>query len=68
MFKFIKPVSLVLLLPFMGINPVHSESLAGAYLSGTNASFRSDYKAASFYFDRALQRDPQNPFLMQKGW
>ena len=67
MFKFLKPISVALLMPLLGSSAAYSEGLAGAYLSGSNASYRSDYKAASFYFGRAIQKDPQNSFLLQNA-
>ena len=42
---------------------VHSKSLAGSYLAGSNAAMRGDYVAASKYFAETLLLDPQNQFI-----
>ena len=42
---------------------VHSKSLAGSYLAGSNAAMRGDYVAASKYFADTLLLDPQNQFI-----
>jgi tetratricopeptide (TPR) repeat protein len=46
---------------------VKADGLAGAYLAGTNAAMRSDYRAASTYFASALARDPNNRFIKQNA-
>lgn len=67
MFKFIKPLSFALLISAFTPMASYSDGLAGAYLSGTNASLRSDYKAAHYYFERALSKDPENGFLLHNA-
>ncbi|GLQ35858.1 hypothetical protein GCM10007939_21420 [Amylibacter marinus] len=46
---------------------MQAQGLAGAYLSGSSASYRSDYKAARHYFTLALQKDPDNSSLVQNA-
>lgn len=46
---------------------VQAESLAGAYLAGRAAAITGDHAQAAEYFDRALQLDPGNAFLVSNS-
>ena len=43
-----------------------ADSFAGAYLAGGAAMRDFDFDAASFYYDRALRFDPDNPDLQRE--
>lgn len=51
------------------ISPVmaQADGLAGAYLAGRAAAISGDHAQAAIYFDRALQLDPGNPFLVSNS-
>ncbi|GAB5446889.1 tetratricopeptide repeat protein [Gymnodinialimonas sp.] len=51
------------------ISPIaaSADSLAGAYLAGRAAAITGDHAQAASYFDRALQMDPGNPFLVSNS-
>lgn len=40
---------------------------AGAYLAARAAGLANDFERASAYFDQALSRDPDNPFLLENA-
>ncbi len=44
-----------------------TRGLAGSYLAGRQATFLSDYSAASTYYTRALSRDKTNPFILDQA-
>jgi tetratricopeptide (TPR) repeat protein len=44
-----------------------TRGLAGSYLAGRQATFLSDYSAASTYYTRALSRDQSNPFILDQA-
>jgi tetratricopeptide (TPR) repeat protein len=43
-----------------------ASSLSGTYLAGRHAGRERDMESAAAYFSRALERDPQNPVLMER--
>lgn len=51
----------------LGAGGTQADGLAGAYLAGSNAAMRGDYRAASEYFAQALKRDPDNGFIKQNA-
>ena len=50
-----------------GAVPAKTDSLAGSYLSASHANLQNDYRAAAQFYQRALNRDPSNVFLMQNA-
>ena len=50
-----------------GSQMAFAESFSGAYLAAVQADIRNDYVASSQYYSEALQRDPQNPLLLQSA-
>ena len=44
----------------------YSASLAGSYLAGRSADVARDLQAAATYFSAALDRDPDNPILLER--
>jgi tetratricopeptide (TPR) repeat protein len=53
----------------MALSPVggHAEIAAGAYLAANQANLENDYEAAARFYSRALERDPNNPYLLQNA-
>ena len=49
------------------ISVANADGLAGPYLAGMQANFRSDYSEAARYFAQAVIGDPDNPFLLQNA-
>ena len=49
------------------ISVARADGLAGPYLAGMQANFRSDYSEAARYFAQAVISDPDNPFLLQNA-
>lgn len=45
----------------------HADGLAGSYLAARAAAITGDHAEAAAYFDRALQLDPGNPFLISNA-
>lgn len=45
----------------------HADGLAGSYLAARAAAIAGDHAAAASYFDRALQLDPTNAFLISNA-
>ncbi|MCB1500668.1 MAG: tetratricopeptide repeat protein [Bauldia sp.] len=43
-----------------------ASSLAGSYLAGRSADVARDLEAAATYFTAALERDPDNPILLER--
>jgi tetratricopeptide (TPR) repeat protein len=56
-------VAALSLTPVMG----QAESAAGAYLSANQANLDNDYEAAARLYTRALENDPEIPFLLQNA-
>jgi tetratricopeptide (TPR) repeat protein len=50
-----------------GVEPREARSLLGSYLAGRIARGQHDTDAAAIYYDRALQRDPDNEALMEQA-
>jgi tetratricopeptide (TPR) repeat protein len=44
----------------------YASSLAGSYLAGRSADVARDLQAAATYFTAALERDPDNPILLER--
>ena len=44
----------------------YASSLAGSYLAGRSADVARDLQAAATYFTAALERDPNNPILLER--
>ncbi len=42
-------------------------SISGAYLAANQANLNNDYEAAARLYTRALESDPENPFLLQNA-
>lgn len=53
----------------LALNPMATaaDSLAGSYLSASHANLQNDYRAAAQFYEKALNRDPKNTFLMQNA-
>ncbi|MEX3017004.1 tetratricopeptide repeat protein [Gymnodinialimonas hymeniacidonis] len=47
--------------------PVSADGLAGSYLAARSAAISGNHEAAAEYFDRALELDPGNPFLISNA-
>lgn len=48
-------------------NMAPAQGFAGDYLAARQASFLADYKAASYFYGRALARDPGRPELLERA-
>ncbi|WP_224816928.1 tetratricopeptide repeat protein [Hasllibacter sp. MH4015] len=60
-------VALVLAAAFAAPVPVVADGLAGSYLAARSAAFVGNHAEAATYFDRALELDPGNPFLISNS-
>ncbi len=47
--------------------PVSADGLAGSYLAARSAAISGNHEEAARYFDRALELDPGNPFLISNA-
>lgn len=63
----ISRVAIIAALAFTPTQTVFADSLSGAYLSANQASLNNDYVVASEYFARALEKDPENRYLLQNA-
>ncbi|ABD53402.1 tetratricopeptide repeat protein [Jannaschia sp. CCS1] len=56
-----------LISPLTAPGSAQADSLAGAYLAGRSAAITGDHAQAATYFDRAIQLDPGNAFLVSNS-
>ncbi len=67
--KYVKSLGIAVLASVMALSPVggHAEVAAGDYLAANLANQENDYEAAARFYARALERDPNNPYLLQNA-
>ncbi len=67
--KYVKSLGIAVLASVMALSPVagHADIAAGAYLAANQANLENDYEAAARFYSRALERDPNNPYLLQNA-
>lgn len=67
--KYVNSLSLAVLASVMTLAPVagRADIAAGAYLAANQANLENDYQSAARFYTRALESDPNNPFLLQNA-
>ena len=67
--KYVKSLGIAVLASVMALSPVggHAEVAAGDYLAANLANQENDYEAAARFYASALERDPNNPYLLQNA-
>lgn len=67
--KYVKTLGMAVLASVMAFAPVagRAEIAAGAYLAANQANLDNDFEAAARFYSRALDSDPNNPYLLQNA-
>ncbi len=66
---YVKTLGLAAMVSIMAFAPVgaRAETDAGSYLAANQANLDNDYEAAARFYTRALEHDPNNPYLLQNA-